>query len=1132
MPDQSSGNFDIADVAVTDGRSAWTGEEFAAGAGDAPAGVSRRDVLRLAALSAAVAALPSCSRQPEEKIVPAVHDHQTGLAGKTQRYATTLTRGSMAIGVVVTSAEGRPIKIEGNPKHPASLGATDAFTQAEVLRLCDPARSQAVLHAGETAGEGRLGPSTWEKFQGALIRQIESAGREAGATRSFSSVRILTGPIASPTLLDSIRRLGRKYPGMAWHAYDPLAAAPAAPLPADTLVYDFSKADVIVSLDCDFLFALPGSVRYARDFAQRRRFMPGESTAPANRLYVAEPSPTITGSSADHRLRTRTGELEAALVRWSATFEKSTLSTTNDASHPAPADDTAVGRWLGPAMADLAHHRGSGLLLAGPSLSPAARASVGRINEQLGNVGQTLRRTPAAWVGATDAAAVARPVGRVDGRVDDAAQGKTAAPAGRATDALPRGLAELAADLQAGDVEVLIVLDCNPAYDAGLAGAIARAKWSVHLGLYVDETARACTWHIPAAHELECWGDATAYDGTVSPIQPLIAPLYAGKSATQVLGIALGESLKTPKDLVTDYWRTTGLLGSGVAFDDAWTAALAAGILTEASRTTQASAARASATGESATGESATGESANGASVAGESVAGESVAGAAPAVPSAASDSTPAASSSPANPPDGFELHLRPSYQTWDGRYASNSWLCELPDPITKLVWDNALLVSPNDARRWHLDSSDVVRLRAGGIEKDVVVWITPGQADGALAVAVGFGRSITGDAVLPGGFNAFDFRSPGDAWVVRAATIRKLDKTYPLASTQAHARMEGRDFVRSRSADFFAGASTASGPGGGGSAGSGGAGSGGEGSGGEGSGGGRDPKKSVPLSLFPDRLSGSPQWGMTIDLTACIGCNACTIACQSENNIPTVGKDLVINSREMHWIRIDRYFEGDEADPQILHQPVPCMQCENAPCEVVCPVGATQHSTDGLNSMIYNRCIGTRYCSNNCPYKVRRFNFFQYVDTNAAAPKLQRNPEVTVRSRGVMEKCTYCVQRIRTTQIEYQLKGESKAVPDGSVVTACQQVCPTQAIVFGDVSDPASQVSRMKASDANYVLLEELNTRPRTSYLPDVRNRSAQVTGAAGATAVGAKVAGATAADALHEMHASAKSIASGEGA
>ena len=577
-------------------------------------------------------------------------------------------------------------------------------------------------------------------------------------------------------------------------------------------------------------------------------------------------------------------------------------------------------------------------------------------------------------------------------------------------------LQELIRDMDSGAVQALLILGGNPVYNApadlSFASRMKRVPNIFHVSLHNNETSQLCHWHIPEPHFLEDWGDARSIDGTTTILQPLIEPLYESHSYLSVLDAILQFPGRPAYDIVRAYWNTQY---KNADFETWWRKSVHDGLI-------EASALQ-------------------------------------PVSPPLKADWTRAIPSAPAV--DDLEVVFRPDPYLYDGRYANNTWLQELPRPITKLTWDNAVFMSPATARRLDVGNQSVVELNYRGRTVDGPVWVSPGHPDGSVTIYLGYGRTRAGRAGDNVGFNAYTLRTSDVMWSGVGLQVRKTGKSYPLASTQMQQYMEGRNLIISNTVEGYK----------------------------------QDPdfvkhiQEPVPpnLSLYPRWGYTGYAWGMSIDLTACVGCNACVIACQAENNIPVVGKEQVLSRRAMHWIRIDTYYKGSSERPELYYEPVPCMQCEDAPCELVCPVQATNHSRDGLNDMVYNRCVGTRYCSNNCPYKVRRFNFLRFQDWTTDTLKLQRNPDVTVRSRGVMEKCTYCVQRIRETEIQANL--ENRPIRDGEIQTACQQACPTQAIVFGDINNRGNRVARLKAEKLNYALLAELNTHPRTTYLAELRN-------------------------------------------
>jgi molybdopterin-containing oxidoreductase family iron-sulfur binding subunit len=932
----------------------------------------RRRFLQLMGASLALGGMQGCSSPPPEPLVPFVRAPREMTPGVPLHFATAMPAPGGALGLVVTSHMGRPTKIEGNPNHPASLGATTAHAQAEVLTLYDPDRSQTVMHAGEIA--------TWSEFVTVLKADLEALGADA-------RIHVLSPPVTSPTLARQREALFERFPQARWHEYEAGRSQAGAQAVSAGLgrplapIYRFDGADVVVSLDADFLAEGPATVRYARDFMSRRgagiegqaRGEDGDATP--NRLYVIETGCTPTGAAADNRLPLSPSGLASFARALAAKF-----------GVPAAISGDVDERWVNGVHADLDAHRGRSIVLAGDRQPQEVHAQALAINNALGNFGSTIEFVDAL------------------------------APSAGASDSLRN----VAAALRAGEVDWLIVLDANPAYDAppGLdfAPAMAKARHSVHFGLYNDETAAACEWHLPAAHFLESWSDARAYDGTASIVQPLIAPLYRGKTVHDLFSALLDPVARTSYDLVRETWQ----LEWGDEFNPRWHRALADGVIADTAFAPQTGTFNAAVGGESAAGESGVGS---------------------------------------------FELTLAPDPSIGDGRWANNGWLQELPKPLTKLTWTNAVLMAPADARELGVTTGDMVRLERGRRRLEAPACVVPGHPRGALTCHLGYGRTRAGNTGTNFGFNAYVLQDAPGEFILRGVSVRKLGGHVELARTQKHHVIDGRNIVHSGTLEQFA----------------------------------ADPESILPhahvenASMYPAIEYPSFAWGMAIDLSKCMGCNACVTACQAENNVPVVGVDRVLRGREMHWLRIDTYYEGEADDPEAINQPMLCQHCEKAPCEVVCPVAATTHSDEGLNEMTYNRCIGTRYCSNNCPYKVRRFNFFEYTAGKPAVLELLQNPDVTVRSRGVMEKCTYCVQRINHARIdakEAAIGTDAKAtIADGSLQTACQQACPSQAIVFGDINDPESRVSRQKHDPRNYGVLSELGTQPRTTYLARIRN-------------------------------------------
>jgi MoCo/4Fe-4S cofactor protein with predicted Tat translocation signal len=952
--------------------------------------VDRRDVLKLMAASATMAGLSACTKLPPEKIVPYVHPPEEVIPGRPLFYATSFPDHGVSAGVLVESHMGRPTKIEGNPEHPGSLGGTNLFMQGSILSLYDPDRSQSVIW------EGRV--STWVDFA-AAIGNARTRFLPTGA-----GVRILTGTVTSPTLAAQIGSLLKQFPQARWHQWEPSGehgAREGARLafghPVNT-TYHFNQADVIVSLDADFLVHGAGHVRYARDFASRRDLSAGPSSA-LNRLYVAESMATSTGAVADHRLPLRSSDIDDLARQLAAAVGVAVPPSTN-ASAKIPAG------WVGAVSRDLLAHKGSSLVIAGESQPPFVHALAHAMNAALGNVGKTVSYTEPIE---------ANPVNELD------------------------SLRDLANDLNAGQVQLLLILGGNPVYNAPadleFGSALRRAissgalKLFIHSSLYRDETSEYAHWHVPAAHYLESWSDGRAFDGTVGILQPLIAPLYDNHSAHEIVALFTGDGGTAAHDLIRGYWQSQRS-EKDRAFENFWETSLHNGLL-----------------------------------------AGTAL----PAISVSVRTDFSQAGAQAVGDPSALEIVFRSDPSVGDGEFANNAWFQETPRPITRITWDNAAMISPATAEQRNLKSGDYVLLRVLGRELAAGVFIVPGHADNSVTLHLGYGRPRAGTVGNNVGFNAYVLRTQSALWIARGLQIQPTGKSYYFASLQHQYTIDvdghpadeesvvafnpHRDLVRIATMEEFRKDPNFA----------------------------RVPELEPDQTIYPKFKYDSYAWGMSIDLNRCIGCNACVVACVSENNVAVVGKDQVARGRLMHWIRIDTYFRGNLDNPQFYYEPVPCMQCENAPCEYVCPVGATTHSSEGLNDMTYNRCVGTRYCSNNCPYKVRRFNFYLFSDFTTPSLYGLRNPNVTVRSRGVMEKCTYCVQRINAAKIVAE--EENRTVRDGEIVTACQGACPTEAIIFGDINDPSSRVSKLKAQSRNYGLLEDLNTRPRTTYLARVRN-------------------------------------------
>jgi MoCo/4Fe-4S cofactor protein with predicted Tat translocation signal len=949
--------------------------EFPKGASEWVDSVSRRGFLQLMGASLAMVGMTGCTKLPLEEIVPYVRQPEQVIPGVAMYYATAFTLSGYANPLLVESQLGRPTKIEGNNLHPASRGGTDVFAQASILGMYDPDRSQAITHLGDVEPAG------------AFVKEIKGP---LGVQKSLggAGLRILTQTISSPTLHEQMRTLLAMYPKAKWHIYEPtnrdhvLEGAKLALGEAVETRYDLSQADVILSLDADFLYAgFPGSTRYIRDFAARRN-----PDAHMNRLYVVESNPSSTGAKADHRLSLRGVEIDG--------FTR-TLASALAVNGSGAAASLEHGKFLVGVAQELQKHKGASVIIAGDHQPPAVHALAHTLNAALGNVGKTVIYTDPVN---------ANPIHQTE------------------------SLRDLVSDMRAGNVDLLVILGGNPVYDApadlGFRDCLKNSKIAlrVYHGLYQNETAELCHWNINETHYLEAWSDGRAYDGTVTIIQPLIAPLYGGKSAHEMLSTLVGVSDASGYDIVRGHWQKQN---PGPDFEAWWRKTLNDGFIADSAYTPK-------------------------------TVSLKPLSGPAPAAEDA----------------NSLEVNLRRDPSVYDGQFANNGWLQELPKPMSKLTWDNAVLLGPKMAEREGIKTMDVVAIELGGRKLTGPVWIQAGHPDHSVTLHLGYGRSKAGRAGTGVGFDAYALRTTHALWIATGAKLTKTADFYQLASTQGYQTMDtgddaARGLVREATLEEYR----------------------------------KEPKfakEDEPppaLTLYPgyDYKKSPHAWGMAIDLNRCVGCNNCIVACQSENNIAVVGKDQVVRGRHMHWLRVDAYYQGERDDPKTHFQPVPCMQCENAPCELVCPVGATVHSSEGLNDMVYNRCIGTRYCSNNCPYKVRRFNFYLFQDWETPQYKLMRNPEVSIRSRGVMEKCTYCIQRITRHRIDAETaavrENREFNIRDGSLQTACQQSCPADAIIFGNINDPNSRVAKLKAHDRNYGLLADLNTRPRTTYLAEVRN-------------------------------------------
>ncbi len=941
----------------------WLHREFQAGASEMFSGASRRNVLKLMAASFGLAGLTACRRQAQN-ILPTVKGVEDYIPGQPYFYATAMPFAGTISPLLVETHDGRPTKVEGNPDHPYSLGAATAFAQASVLNLYDPDRSRVVLENGRE--------STWEAFTQFANGHFAKAGDGTG-------VRFLSERVVSPSLAAVRTHTLEKWPKAKWLEYEPVNAdngvegAKLAFGQALTPHPQFDKSKVIVALDSDFLGVDASTVLPVKQFSKGRHAAePGETEL--NRLYSVESNYSLTGAMADHRLRLRSSQVEelAAELARELGFIPANLKVLDKASKRQ--------KFVATMARDLKANAGKCIVVAGNRQSAAVHALAYLINDKLGNIGETLTFTKA----------------------DSDVAGQAA-------------LGTLAGEMSRGEVQTLVILGANAVYTSPanfqFEANLKKVPVSIHLGSEQDETATAAKWHLPEAHYLEAWGDGRALNGLATIQQPMIEPLYGGKTALEVTAMLSGYKTQSGFEIVRNYW-----LGQwpAAAREKTWREALHNGI------------------------------------IAGSEYATVKPGGA----------KAPAMQDTPAT--QGVEVAFYPSYTLYDGRFANNAWMQECPDVMTKQVWGNSALLSPAMAANLKVENNDIVQLKRGDVSAEFAIMIQPGHADDAVSVTLGYGRTKCGRVGRDVGYNAYPLRTSEGLWFQGGWSVAKTGKSIKLATTQEHHSMEGRPLVREASVVEFK----------------------------------KNPKfaeEAVELpkleSIYGDwDYSQGYQWGMAIDLNACIGCNACTIACQSENNIPIFGKEQVMRGRDMHWIRIDRYYAGKDVDPEVVHQAIACQQCENAPCENVCPVAATVHSPEGLNDMAYNRCVGTRYCANNCPYKVRRFNFLNYHKQITEVEKMVNNPDVSVRSRGVMEKCNYCVQRIQESKINAKTDGR-KTLKDGDVVTACQQTCPADAIIFGNINDPESRVAKLKKQERNYAILAELNVKPRTTYLAKLRN-------------------------------------------
>ena len=968
--------------------------EFPANASEMLEGNSRRTVLKLMAASFGLAGLTAC-RRPVEHILPNSKGVEAAeyAPGEPLYYTTVHSLGGHVTGLLVETHDGRPTKIEGNPDHPHSLGAATAIEQATVLGVYDPDRSMHVLESGKE--------SKWDAFGAAAAKLPLGDG---------AGLRFLSETVTSPSLSALRTEALKKYPQAKWVEYEPVSRE--WELAGSVMAFGqqmyahpkFDQAKVIVALDNDFLGLDSASPFMTTLFSKGRRIESEEDLDKMNRLYAVESQFSITGANADHRLRMQVSEVKQFAADLAAGVGAvAGLNVVNN----QPNDKRA--KFLAALVKDLKAAGARALVTAGPRQPAVVHALAAAINQSVGSTCVTYTK----------------PV------IEKSNSGVEA-------------LKALAAEMTAGRISTLVILSGNPVYsapaDVQFGAALAKVQNSIHLGAEKDETAMAAKWHVPEAHFLESWGDAATSDGLGAIQQPMIEPLFGGKSALEVVALVIAGKETKGHDIVKKYW-TDQFTGDK---EQLWRKALHDGVVASS-----------------------------------KIVAPEKVTADAKKIAAALA-------AEPRTGASGVEVSFYPSSSTWDGRYANNGWLQETPDPMTKLTWGNAAMISPGMARAQKLSDGDVISISRGAYKMEAAVMVQPGHADNAISIALGYGRQGAGRVGKDVGFNANLIRTTDGYWSGQGFAVAATGGKHRHASTQEHGVIDdggnnatsqnNRPIVREATVEEYK----------------------------------KEPKiieemAEVPAleSIYPGvKYDKGYQWGMAIDLTSCTGCNACIVACTAENNIPVVGKDQVLRGREMHWLRLDRYYTGDENDPQVVEQPLPCMQCENAPCENVCPVQATTHSPEGLNDMAYNRCVGTRYCSNNCPYKVRHFNFLNFHKRGSESTDLTvgirlaeeeittlvYNPDVSVRMRGVMEKCTYCVPRIEEVRIKAKVDGR-REIKDGEIKTACQQTCPAQAIEFGNINDPNSKVSKLKKQERNYAMLAELDVKPRTTYLAKLRN-------------------------------------------
>lgn len=956
-------------------------------------GLSRRNFLSLIAASVALAGLEGC-KKPVQKIIPYVEAEIGTIPGIPNYYASTIPFKNNALGVVIENHDHRPMKIEGNEKHPTTLGKSNSFSQASTLEMYDPDRARGVKFQGKKVD--------WNEYLKFAKSINESNGK---------GLAVLMQESSSPTIKSIQNDFKKNLPNANWIVYEPVnnenvyTGIELAFSKKLQPLYRLENAQIIVSLGSDFLGVDDNNIYHTRKFAQNRDIVDENSTM--NRLYVAESSISSTGTSADHRLNVPQYEMENLLAELA--YELKLLGLKIDAKKVKSANNL----WIKAAAKDLFDRRGESIIIGGSSLSKEFHQLITLINYSL--------KAPIDYY-----------------------------PLNMSQISSLKNLKSLCKDMENGKIDNLVILGANPVYDSpsdfGFAESLKKVKNAVHLTNIIDETSKLCSWNIAMNHYFECWGDAMTYDGHVSIVQPQIMPLFDSRSVIQVLSPIVYSTEQSAYDTVKNVWKST-IIKSG-NFEREWEKALHDGLYKKPIL---------------------------------KKVNVKPISKVSTAILNDYSLDN-----------DMFEIVFTPSSSVYDGRYANNGWLQEIPKPVTSLTWDNAALISMKVAKKLNIKNGQMLEINVGNNSIKIPAFITPGQNQKSITLELGYGRKFSGRIGNEVGFNVYPLRDSTNPSFILNGSIKVLNETYPLASTQDHHGLED-DKYAAPGFDDLANKEAQS----------------------------RIPElvKQSTLDYYKDNpdwvqkkveqhkpdkkrswadhsmynpdwdYSKGPQWGMSIDLTSCTSCNACSIACQSENNIPVVGKQQVMNGREMHWIRIDNYFAGDPDNPEVSTQSVACVHCELAPCESVCPVAATTHSSDGVNQMTYNRCLGTRYCANNCPYKVRKFNFYNYTKDLPEVVQMAMNPDVSIRFRGVMEKCTYCYQRISAARITAE--NEGREIRDGDFQVACQQSCPADAIKFGDINDPNSEVSKAKRRNRDYALLAHLGTAPRTTYLAKIRNQN-----------------------------------------